>query len=62
MTPYEKFKSLDKAEQYLKVGINFKDLDKMALAKTDLEAAEEMKTAKTRLFNKIFNDTFKPNV
>lgn len=56
MTPYEKFKSLDNATQYLKAGVSFKDLDLIALAKTDLQAAQEMKAAKARLFKKIFED------
>lgn len=58
MTPYEKLKSIDNAERYLKPGINFISLDKIALEKTDLEAAQEMKKAKELLFNKIFNDRF----
>ncbi len=42
----------------MKVGISFKDLDKMVLAKTDLAVAQEMKAVKTRLFSKIVNDPF----
>ena len=62
MTPDDKLKSLDIAEQYLKGGIRFEDLDKIALAKTDLQAAEEMKAAKIRLFSQIFHHPFIPNV
>ncbi len=35
MTPYEKLKSLENAEQYLKAGVSFSDLDKIAMAQTD---------------------------
>lgn len=47
--PYEKFKSLENAEQYLKEGITFAQLDKIAYAKSDNEFAEEMKKAKEKL-------------
>ena len=48
--PYEKLKSLDKAEQYLKDDISFKDLDKIAYQQSDNEFAEEMQKAKDKLF------------
>ena len=47
--PYEKLKSLENAEQYLKEGITFAILDKIAYAKSDNEFAEEMKKAKSKL-------------
>lgn len=47
--PYERFKSLENAEQYLKEGITFAMLDEMAYAKSDNEFAEEMKKAKSKL-------------
>ena len=54
MTPYEKFKSLPNAKQYLKDDITFEELDKIAYEKSDNQFAEEMKKAKTELF-KSFN-------
>ena len=50
MTPYEKLKSLPNAEQYLKLGINFKELDIVAKKETDLEAAKKAKIAREKLF------------
>lgn len=40
MTPYEKFKSLPEAAQYLKEGLTFEKLDDIAKAMTDNEAAD----------------------
>ena len=54
MTPYDKLKSLDNAEQYLKKGITFKKLDAQATGITDNEAARQLQTARTQLFNTIF--------
>ena len=54
-TPYEKLKSLENAEQYLKDGITFEMLDKIAYEKSDNEFAEEMQKAKAELF-KNFKD------
>lgn len=47
--PYERFKSLENAEQYLKEGITFAMLDEIAYAKSDNDFAEEMKKAKSKL-------------
>ncbi len=55
MTPYEKLKSLPKPEQYLKIGITFKDLDAQAKALSDNEAAQRMNDARAKLFKTIFN-------
>lgn len=41
-TPYEKFKSLENAEQYLKPEFNFTELDKIAYEKSDNDFAQEM--------------------
>jgi hypothetical protein len=49
MTPYEKFRSLPGAEQYLKPGITFDQLDFVAYAMSDTEFAELMEQAKDRL-------------
>ena len=55
MTPYEKFKSLDAAKQYLKSGITFEQLDAEATAMSDNEAAQRLNDARTILFKTIFN-------
>jgi len=56
LTPYEKFKSLENAEKYLKREFNFNELDKIVYEKSDNEFAEEMNKAKTKLFQKISKD------
>lgn len=48
--PYEKLKSLPQAEQYLRPGTSFAELDKTAYAKSDTEWAEAMMQAKQTLF------------
>ena len=50
MTPYERLKSLKDAEQYLKPGIDFEQLDAAAHAMSDLEAAKALNRARTELF------------
>ncbi len=55
MTPYEKLKSLHQAEQYLKPGITFQDLDARATALSDNDAAQRMNDARAILFKTIFN-------
>jgi transposase InsO family protein len=54
MTPYEKLKSLESANQYLKNGISFEMLDQLAMSSTDLEAAEKLRQAQRKLFEIIF--------
>ena len=54
MTPYEKLKSLPDVVLYLKSSINFNDLDQKAMELSDLEAAKQLKTAKEKLFSKVF--------
>lgn len=49
LTPYEKFRSLPYAEQYLKPGITFDQLDFVAYAMSDTEFAELMEQAKDQL-------------
>lgn len=51
MNPYLKLKSLPKAEKYLKVGVSFEKLDKIAFAFSDNEFAEIMQNEKEELFN-----------
>ena len=53
MTPYEKLKSLDKAEAFLKEKLTFKQLDKVAYAISDNEFTDQMNLAKKRLFKQI---------
>ena len=53
MTPYEKLKSLKNAQQYLKVGVNFKMLDDIAMAMSDNEAALLLQRERAKLFNHI---------
>lgn len=54
MTPYEKLKSLPHAEQYLKKGVSFAGLDKMAMAMSDFESAKQVHEQRKLLFRKIF--------
>ena len=53
MTPYDKFKSLAKPNQYLKPGITMNQLDTMAFLINDNDAAKKLKDAKQRLFKTI---------
>ncbi len=55
MTPYEKFKSLCMAEQFLKPGITFQQLDAQANAMSDNDAAQRLNDARAILFKTIFN-------
>ena len=55
MTPYEKLKSLHLAEQFLKPGITFQQLDVQAYAMSDNEAAQRLNDARAILFKTIFN-------
>ena len=52
-TPYEKFKSLPDAKQYLNDDITIEDLDRIAYEKSDNQFAEEMKKAKIELFKSL---------
>ncbi len=54
-TPYERFKSLPNAKQYLKKGITFEMLDTVAYEKSDNEFATLMQKEKRELF-KNFKD------
>ena len=53
-TPYDKLKSLPKANRFLRPGITFEQLDAIALALSDNEAAKQMNEAKRQLFRTIF--------
>ncbi len=50
MTPYDKLKSLPNTETYLREGVTFAMLDKIAYAFSDNECAEKMQKAKQKLF------------
>ena len=54
MTPYDKFKSIDNAEQYLKPGMSILKLDAIAYRVSDNEAAEQLQVARKQLFETIF--------
>lgn len=54
-TPYEFFERMPDAESYLKPGITFADLDRIANAMSDLQCATVMQKAKLELFK-----TFRP--
>jgi hypothetical protein len=53
MTPYDKLKSLEHAFSYLKPGITFEILDKVALAQNDDQAAEQLQKERAKLFKTI---------
>jgi len=53
-TPYEKFKSIPNASQYLKANITFEQLDAQAAKMSDNEAAFALNNARKKLFKDIF--------
>lgn len=55
-TPYEKLKSLPNAAQYLKENITFEQLDKIAYAMSDNEAAAQLNQKLTILFQEIHQE------
>lgn len=55
MTPYDKLKSLPEANQYLKTGVTFEQLDAIAHAISDNEAAQRLNLARAELFHTINN-------
>lgn len=54
MTPYDKFTSLPNPKQYLKPGRTLQQLDDMAAALSDNEAAKHLNAAKLKLYQRIF--------
>ncbi len=54
MTPYDKFTSLSKPEQYLKPGRTLRQLEGRATAISDHEAAKHLNAAKHSLYQAIF--------
>jgi len=59
MTPFEKFKSLPHAKDFLKPGTTFEQLDKLASAVTDNEAARLLNEHKIIVFNTIAERSMK---
>lgn len=55
MTPYDKLKSLPNASRYLKPNITFEQLDEIAFAISDNEAAQRLNQARAELFRSINN-------
>ena len=53
MTPYEKLKSLQDPESYLKPETTFLELDRIAMQVTDNEAAKQLQEARSKLFELI---------
>jgi hypothetical protein len=53
MTPYDKFKSLPGAEDYLKPGTSFEILNKVAHQISDNQAADPLQKARQELFKTI---------
>jgi transposase InsO family protein len=53
MTPYEKFRWLPAAEDYLKEGVTMKKLDAIAAECSDNDAARHLNEARTKLFQSI---------
>ena len=52
-TPYEKLKSLPQASTFLKPGVSFEALDRLANAVSDSDAAERLNEARKTLFRSI---------
>jgi transposase InsO family protein len=52
-TPYEKLKSLQDADSYLKGGLSFDLLDEVAHAMSDNQAAKRMNQARERIFRAV---------
>ncbi len=58
LTPYDKLKSLPEAENYLKKGVNFEIMDKVAYAITDNQSAKRLQKARQLLFKTIDEKEF----
>ena len=52
-TPYEKLKSLDDAESFLREGVTFEALDRLASATSGLRAAKALRKARRDLFRSL---------
>lgn len=56
LRPYEKLKSLNHPEQYLKPGVAFAELDKIAMAMSDTDYAEYMQNEKFKMLKNIITN------
>ena len=54
MTPFDKLKLMPHAEKYLKSGVTFEILEKVAMEMSDNEAAELLQKERRKLFDQIF--------
>ncbi|MCY4532962.1 MAG: transposase family protein, partial [Gammaproteobacteria bacterium] len=59
MTPYDKLRSLTHAEEYLKSGMNFEILDRIAHEISDNQAADQLLKARQKLFKTINEQNLK---
>lgn len=59
MTPYDKLTSLPNAKNYLKPGLSFVILDKIARQLSDNQAADQLQKARQKLFKTIHGRTLK---
>jgi transposase InsO family protein len=59
MTPYDKLKSLPDGGSYLKAGLSFEILDKVAHKISDNKAADQLQKARQELFNTINGQDWK---
>ncbi|MDO8437765.1 MAG: hypothetical protein Q7S69_06360, partial [Nitrosomonadaceae bacterium] len=59
MTPFDKFKSIPKASEYLKAGITFEQLDVQAARMSDNDCALALNNARKKLFQVISSSTKK---
>jgi hypothetical protein len=53
LTPCEKLKLLPKAKDFLQPGINFEQLDSIAIAMSDTEGVRRLNEARDKLFQFI---------
>lgn len=58
-TPYENFKSLDNAKDFLKVGITFKTMNQIAYEITDNQSVDLLQQARSELLITIDERDFK---
>ena len=56
MTPYDKLKSLPDAARFLAPGVTFEQLEAIAYATSDQEAARRLRLAREELFLAIQKD------
>ena len=59
-TPYEKLKSLENAEQYLKPNLSYGQLDKIARKMSDTECARKVTAARGQLLRRCKMEAPRP--